>query len=433
MTILRWFISQTVRNACAVRKHYHRMLEAQKDILKPDQIGAVQLKLNELSAAIASGKAGAMNLKAEELQSAAENNLQKYPNPSWRENAEVLLVALAVAMAIRTFFLQPFKIPTGSMQPTLFGVTVTPDYSRPMGEFTYYSQRNMLTDALVDHIRSELQPLREQQAALVIPPLGERIKEWFQGVTYLHFVAPTDGQFEDATPPWPGVIFSLYQRIKFAGEWHIIWFPPDYGDGNLKFRAGLLDGRVFKQGEDVIKLKAIAGDHLFVDRVTYNFRRPNRGDTVVFETVGIPEEQREHWGIPGDQFYIKRLVGLPGEKVQIGDDRHLVINGQRLDASTPHFENVYGFDPSKPPRESEWSGHLNRTIAQQYGFNMDLPVFPNADTPFFVPSNQCLVMGDNTCNSLDSRFWGSIPEDYIIGKSFFVYWPLSTRFGWGNR
>ena len=57
------------------------------------------------------------------LEKVANKWLKPYPNAAWRENVEVLLVALAVAMGIRTFFLQPFKIPTGSMQPTLYGVT----------------------------------------------------------------------------------------------------------------------------------------------------------------------------------------------------------------------------------------------------------------------------------------------------------------------
>ena len=57
------------------------------------------------------------------LETAANKWLKPYPNAAWRENIEVLLVAIAVAMAIRTFFIQPFKIPTGSMQPTLFGIT----------------------------------------------------------------------------------------------------------------------------------------------------------------------------------------------------------------------------------------------------------------------------------------------------------------------
>ena len=118
----RWLMSKTVREALTVHKHYRRLLAAQRDLLSPQAIVPVEAKLDELLAAIREGHTGRINIKAEELQFAAEKWLKPYPNAAWRENVEVLLVALAVAMAIRTFFLQPFKIPTGSMQPTLFGV-----------------------------------------------------------------------------------------------------------------------------------------------------------------------------------------------------------------------------------------------------------------------------------------------------------------------
>ncbi len=441
MANLRWFFSQTVRNACAVHKHYRRLLAAQSDILTDAARSAVQLKLAELQLAIAEGHTGKMNLKAEELQFAADKNLKAYPNPAWRENVEVLLVALSVAMAIRTFFLQPFKIPTGSMQPTLFGVNSTPDFSRPVEYLNRYSINNpdgTTNEQLVAFINKLAGPQAEAQKSLVIPSGWERFKDWIHGISYVHFVAPEDGEVGEVKPPWPGVIFSLYQQIEFAGKWHIIWFPPDYGESDLQHRAGLFKNKTYRQGQDVVKLRMMAGDHLFVDRFTYNFCKPARGDTVVFETLGIPQEERAKWNnIPADQFYIKRLIGLPGERVQIGDDRHVRINGTRLDASTPHFENVYGFDPKVPPQDSHFSGHLNKSVAQFYhldiGEGNGLPLFPDADAFVDVPTNSCLVMGDNTCNSLDSRFWGPIPEDYVIGKSFFVYWPLSSRFGWGNR
>src|ERR1035438_7228795 len=140
MTILRWFLSKTVREATTVHKHYRRLLAAQRDLLSPQAIAPVQIKLDELSAAIKEGHKGRINIKAEELQFAAEKWLKPYPNAAWRENVEVLLVALAVAMGIRTFFLQPFKIPTGSMQPTLFGVTSTPDFSQ--STIRYWAQNS---------------------------------------------------------------------------------------------------------------------------------------------------------------------------------------------------------------------------------------------------------------------------------------------------
>ena len=124
-------------------------------------------------------------------------------------------------------------------------------------------------------------------------------------------------------------------------------------------------------------------------------------------------------------------VALGGDRVQLGDDRHLLINGQRLDAATPHFENVYSFQhdskghPKEPARESHYSGHVNDPRLAPYFFGKPDGVR--------VTPDHYMVMGDNTVNSLDSRTWGDFPSTNVIGKSFFVYWPITDRFGWGHR
>ena len=135
--ILRWLFSRTLRDACALRKHVQRLLNAQRDLMTPAARQLVQGALLELQSAIADRvKKKELRKQMDELEQVAGKWLRPYPHAAWRENVEVLLVALAVAMGIRTFFLQPFKIPTGSMQPTLYGVTSMPDFSPSTIDFS---------------------------------------------------------------------------------------------------------------------------------------------------------------------------------------------------------------------------------------------------------------------------------------------------------
>ena len=416
---LRWFISKTVRQAAAMRKHVRSLLNSQRDILSPQAVQAVTAGMDDLGTAIRNNaKRDALLKQMEKLEDAANKWLKPYPNAGWRENVEVLLVALSVAMGIRTFFVQPFKIPTGSMQPTLFGVTSTPDFSR-------LNPRQ--DDARVEAEIKEQMKLRD---SFVIPTGWQRVKDWFAGISYIDVKAKADGMIESIGAPVGIRIIDFWQTIRIGGVAHMILLPPDYGSYDLKTRAGLqfLSQQEFHKGDQVVRLKEAAGDHLFVDRLTYNFRKPLRGEIVVFQTGGIPDPR-----MPQDQFYIKRLVALGGERVQIGNDRHLVINGRRLDASTPHFENVYSFDPRKPPQPSQYSGHVNEVTGDQNGRYGLAPLFPNESAVHEVAADHYMVMGDNTVDSFDSRGWGEFPAANVIGKSYFVYWPITSRFGWGHR
>src|SRR6185503_2408235 len=132
---LNWLTSKTVREANAMCKHVHKLLQHQRDLLSAQAISAVEASMRAVQeATVGKVDKAALEKKMEELEDAANKWLKPYPNAAWRENVEVLLVALAVAMGIRTFFLQPFKIPTASMQPTLFGITSIPDRSRGFEE-----------------------------------------------------------------------------------------------------------------------------------------------------------------------------------------------------------------------------------------------------------------------------------------------------------
>jgi signal peptidase I len=386
-------------------KHVQKILNAQRDLLSAEAIQKVQEAIGELRNTVRSSpRRAVLEAKVTEFQAAANKWLKPYPNAGLRENIEVLLVVIAVVMGIRTFFLTNFKIPTGSMQSTLFGITHENFIDRPEVQFPNAIQRFFTY--------------------------------WYRGLSHTHVVAQDTGRFRIIDEqPMRLLLFNLRQRFQIGNLVHTIWFPPD----SVFRRAGLSgpDGgpspKIFTRGEDVMKLKVISGDYLFVDRVSYNFRRPKRGEIIVFETRGINHPQ-----ISGD-FYIKRLVAMGSEQVRIGNDRHLVINGKRLDAGTPHFEHVYSFDPKQQPAESRYSGHLNDFVARAFGYGGLAPLFTDANDTETVRPNHYMVMGDNTVNSSDSRTWGDFPRESVIGKSFFVYWPIGSqngrdsRFGLGTR
>src|SRR4051812_27334769 len=238
--IFQWLSSRAVRQAFGMCGHAQKILNHQRDILAPKAVDEIEVAIAAVREAIKTrADRATIENRMEDLEKVANKWLKPYPNAAWRENVEVLLVALAVAMAIRTFFLQPFKIPTGSMQPTLFGVVST----------------NLIN-----------------QPDVRLPTGADAVKQWFQGVSYIHKVAAKDGTLEVIDEPFRILIFNIWQRLVVGGKTYMIWFPPDYGSQDLRSRASLNIGQFFSKGEDILRLKVIAGDHLFVDRVTYNFR-----------------------------------------------------------------------------------------------------------------------------------------------------------------
>jgi signal peptidase I len=404
---LRWFLSATVRQTSDLLGHVRKLRDAQCDVLSPQALQALDAALRQTKEALKSNADKAtLNKSAAELEKTANKWLKPFPHAEWRENIEVFLVAIVIAMGIRTFFLQPFKIPTSSMQPTLFGVTVDPLYD----------------------------------PAFQMPGFFTRIYRLaVQGVIYHEVIAPQDGSWVSVGPPEHFLRFFNKQTVTVhyqdGSDVPIpLWFTPDQGptDPKLVDRIGLTNHIQFKKGDPIIRFSEATGDHLFVDRLTYNFRRPKRGEIVVFQTKGIK-------GLDQGQFYIKRLVGLPGEEVGIGLDRHARINGRRLDNRTPGFMNVYSFDPRVLPadhhllKDQFYSGHI--LLPPDYGR------LHTEEDKMEVPEEHYLVFGDNTATSFDSRYWGYVPEGNVIGRSFFIYWPITSlvappnqsRFGWGQR
>ena len=101
---LRWFFSGTVRQATDMRKHVQKLLNSQRDILSPQAVDGVQAAMQEMQTALDSNADDAVLQKQmESLEKAATKWIKPYPHAEWRDNVEVFLVAIVVAMGIRTF------------------------------------------------------------------------------------------------------------------------------------------------------------------------------------------------------------------------------------------------------------------------------------------------------------------------------------------
>jgi signal peptidase I len=307
------------------------------------------------------------------------------PWDGWRENVEVFVVAAIMALAIRTFFLQPFKIPTGSMEPTLYGI--------------------------------------EPVLSTEVPPnvLAQAYDFIVKGKTYGRVITKHGGTIDSFTPG-SFTIWLEYTDVHIGDETDRIWIRPS----DVRMKLHLMEGMQFQPGDVLANYTTQTGDQVLVDKVTYNFHAPRRGDVFIFKTAGIPGLADERAGKEGSEDFIKRCVGLAGDLIEVKPPM-LYVNGKLAEgassfakefAQSDHYPgySLVGYD--------EGSG-LTKDSARPFDpFDKD-----NTQT-YYVPIDCYWAMGDNSPNSKDSRYWGGVPRQNLVGRGYFVFWPFTERWGW---
>jgi len=346
-----------------------------------------------------------------------------YPKSAVVENVEFFLVAAIIVLGIRTYFLQPFKIPTNSMWPSYYGMTpqVFKERAEEPGVLAMgarllaFGARPHRLDAPADG--EVLIPLGGSesrgavhsqivagQSWLVIPT---KVREYtlLVGGEPTKVRVPLDFDFD-----W--LVFDAYFS---KGE----GYSPEsfYGELRRRVNAGEFEdhvvdgetvrcirtGRRVHAGDRVLAFDVLTGDQLFVDRFSYHFVRPSVGSGFVFRTGNIPKIVETY----GDQYYVKRLVGEPGDTLEIKSYR-LYRNGGPITGAAAFEKNAH--------RDGDYVGYRNVGALA-------------AGNTMTVPPHAFLALGDNSANSADGRYWGFVPEKDVIGRPLFIYYPFSLRWG----
>ena len=370
------FQPRYIQHSHLLIRHAEKLIRYRRDRLSNEVIAELRTQIGRVRAAMKLRDQRTTHEESERLDALLTAHTPPYRHAVWRENVEVILVAIVVAIGIRSYFLQPFKIPTGSMQPTLNGIIGHP----------------------------------------MTAPAPNFLKQIFEfvvlGRNYIDVVSGEENTVMNVTSRKFLFFFTL-SRIECDHQSFTVYAPPEI----LRQDFQVYPGNTYHHGQVIARGAVDTGDQVFVDKFSYNFVHPRRGNVFVFRTdhiLGIREDP-----LAGAPFYIKRLTGTPGDELRI-DSPKLYINGEL--ARSFGIKRVMAAQP--PYRGYAQGPERMQLLNGDFGPGLFRP-----RATFVVPSRDYFAMGDNSYNSYDSRYWGPVPEENLVGRGLFVYWPFNRHWG----
>ena len=423
----------TKKELDALSINANRIYRYRKDVLAERDLNKLNETRERLKELIHSFKNISEDLKAQSEIEQINQFLLKiggkiYPKTFWIDNVEVGLVALVIIIGIRTFFFQPFLIPTNSMYPTYSGmneVIYDLDAKKPT------TTENIINKILLGSKNYHLEAANDGRVSIQLFSRAQFSRDanlrtsgivsfdFVKGKKWFGLLPATFRQYEIYVGNHPVKIqvpfdFSLDNVIlktyfpQYDSFQELLQVYHDKNRINIfkDTRHKIKSSTVLRKGDSIISFDITLGDALFVDRLSYHFKKPEAGDPFVFKTSKMILDAKTKQSL-GDKYFIKRIAGIGGEKISIADGK-LLVNGEIRDEAHAFISNGN--------KEGEYKSYKASGLL-------------TTGNSYRIPEDYFFALGDNSYNSHDSRYFGPVSKGAIIGKPCFIYYPFTKRWG----